>query len=143
MAVTLELPRHPARTLQRYLVDEINTEFYMSGGFAYAGNSGSGESSVIYTSADRGEDRIPRPGQRHSHLGSAFALGAQYGFTPSIAGKFEIMYVQLKSNSHSFTGPGGTAPVFTWSDDSTGHFTRSPGRSVVYHLLMRGGALGR
>lgn len=114
-----------------YLVENINTEFYMSGGFAYAGNGGSGDSSVVYT-APTGAKTVFQGRGSDTHTGSAFALGAQYGFTPELAGKFELMYVSLKSNNHTFYPPGGGTPYFL-SDDSKGHFTVAR-VGVSYHF---------
>jgi hypothetical protein len=104
-----------------YLFDEINTEVYFSGGFAFGGNSGAGESRVTYTAPD-GTTSVFQGRGKDTHTGSAFALGAQYGFDPHIIGKFEILYVKLKSNSHTFTPPGGDTSYYL-SDDSKVHFT--------------------
>jgi hypothetical protein len=113
-----------------YLFDEINTEVYLSGGFAYAGNSGSGESRVVYTAPGGGTTVFQGRGT-DTHTGGAFALGAQHGFTPRILGKFEILYVHLKSNSHTFYPPGGGS--YYLSDDSKVHFTIAR-VGVAYHF---------
>ena len=105
-------------------------EIYLSGGLAYAGNSGGGTGTVTYTSptgagttfAGRGSD---------THTGSVFGLGVQYGFTPVIDARLEYMYVRLKTDSHTYTLPGGSS--YYVSDDVRGTFNVIR-LGVAYHF---------
>lgn len=81
-------------------------ELYLSGGFAYGGNSGSGEGTVVYTSPTGARSTFVGRGS-DAHTGGVFGLGAQYAFASNLEGRIEYMHVKLKTNSHTFTPPGG------------------------------------
>lgn len=102
-----------------YVFLDHRAQAYISGGFAYAGNSGGG-GSVVYTSPTGGSTVFTRNGSNSSHTGSAVGLGGEYSWFNMVA-RVEFMYVDLKSNSHTFTGPAGTQ--YYISNDSKFHFS--------------------
>jgi opacity protein-like surface antigen len=95
-------------------------EVYLSGGLAYAGNSGGGTGNATYTSPAGAQTTFVGRGS-DTHTGSVFGLGVQYGFTSNIDARLEYMYVKLKTDSHTFTPPGG-GPSYYLSDDVKGTF---------------------
>lgn len=105
-------------------------EVYLSGGFAYGGNSGAGKGYVTYTSPAGATTTFTGSG-RDTHTGSVFGLGVQYGFTSTIDARLEYMYVRLKTESHTFYPPGGGS--YYLSDDVKGTFNVIRA-GVAYHF---------
>ena len=94
-------------------------EVYLSGGFAYGGNSGGGEGTVSYTSPTGAKSTFVGRGS-DTHTGGVFGLGAQYAFASNLDARIEYMHVNLKTNSHTFTPPGGGS--YYVSNDVKGTF---------------------
>lgn len=103
-----------------YVFANSRAQAYISAGFAYAGNSGGGR-DLVYTSPAGASTLFSRGGSNASHTGGAYGLGGEYALDNNMVLRVEYIYVDLKSNSHSFTGPGGT-PYFI-SNDVKGHFS--------------------
>lgn len=105
---------------QDYGVPLNPVELYLSGGFAYGGNSGRGGGTVTYTAPGGAQKTAFVSSGSDAHTGGVFGLGAQYAFAPNLDGRIEYMYVKLKTDNHTFTPPGGGS--YFVSDDVKGTF---------------------
>ena len=88
-----------------YVVD--NMQFFVSGGFAYAGNSSAGESTVTYTDPLGNTRSLTGSGSSQSHTGSVFGGGFEYGFDAHLAARLEYEYVSLKNSNITLNDPMG------------------------------------
>jgi outer membrane immunogenic protein len=103
-------------------VPNPQTEIFLSSGFAYAGNSGSKSGSVYYTNPVTGVTTgFTRNGSNSAHTGFAVGGGFSYAFMENLAARVEGMYIDLKSNDHTFYPPGGGA--YSIEDQFKFHFT--------------------
>ena len=89
-----------------YVIDNI--QLYLSGGFAYAGNSGAKETTVIFTPQSGGASRsYTGNGSNQSHWGSAFGVGGEYAINSAIAARLDYSYVSLKNSNITLSDPNG------------------------------------
>ncbi len=96
-------------------------EIYISGGFAYAGNSGTGNGGVTYTPVGGGAAvNFRGNGGGNTHTGSAIGGGFSWGFMPDLAVRVEGIYIDLKSEDRTFTVPSGTYNI---QESAKFHFT--------------------
>ena len=98
-----------------------NQEIYLSGGFAYAGNSGAGQATLTGPTSST----VIRGNNNSTKTGSAFGGGYSYAFNDNMAIRIEGMYINLKSNNQNFTVAGPTGQAYSYNFDEYGkfHFT--------------------
>jgi len=88
-----------------YVMD--NMQLFVSGGFAYAGNSSANENTVTYTDALGKSVSYTGSGSNQSHIGSVFGGGFEYALDSSLAVRVEYEYISLKNSNITLTPPGG------------------------------------
>jgi outer membrane immunogenic protein len=88
-----------------YVMD--NMQLFVSGGFAYAGNSSVNENTVTYTDALGNSVSFTGSGSNQSHTGSVFGGGFEYAFDSALAVRVEYQYISLKNSNITLTPPGG------------------------------------
>jgi len=98
-----------------------NQEIYLSGGFAYAGNSGAGQATVTYQPTTGGAvSQVFRSSNSGNKTGSAVGGGYSYAFNDNMAIRIEGMYIDLGTQDRSFTFQGQTYSI---SESAKFHFT--------------------
>jgi outer membrane immunogenic protein len=96
-------------------------EIYISGGLAYAGNSGGGTGSVTYTAPGGATTTWTSNGSDNkTKIGSAFGAGFSWAIMDNLALRVEGMYIDLKSQDRSFTVVGQT---YSLDETAKFHFT--------------------
>ena len=98
-----------------YVIDEI-MQVYVSGGFAYAGNSSPNENTVTYTDPLGGTRSFTGSGSDQSHTGSVFGAGFEYAFDTHLAARVEYEYISLKNSNITLTDPLSGGQVYIIND---------------------------
>ena len=89
-----------------YLVKD-NIQLFVSGGFAYAGNSDAGDSTVTYTSFFGNTSSYTGHGSSQSHTGTVFGAGGEYALDTQMSVRLEYEYINLGNSNVTLTGPQG------------------------------------
>lgn len=94
-----------------YVVQD-NMQVYVSGGFAYAGNSDPNENTVTFTDAGGNSRSFTGSGSNQSHTGSVFGAGFEYAFDTHLAARVEYEYISLKNSNITLTDPNSSGQVY-------------------------------
>jgi hypothetical protein len=114
-----------------YVFADDKAQMFFSAGFAFAGNSAGQSGTVTYTSPAGGQ-AIAYPNGRDSRTGAVFGLGWGYSVQARMDVRLEMLYVDLKTNFHSFNLPGSPS-AYSVGSQSQGHFTLLRA-GYVYHF---------
>jgi len=97
-------------------------EAYMSGGFAYGGNTGVGSGTVTYTSPAGVVTRLTGKSTSKSKTGSVIGAGFAKDFGDNLIWRVEYMRYMFKGENKTYTSP--TSASYTIDQSSaSGHFS--------------------
>lgn len=97
-----------------YVID--NMQVFVSGGFAYAGNSSPNENTVSFTDLAGNNRTFTGNGSSQSHTGSVFGAGFEYAFDSNLAARVEYEYISLKNSNITLTDPNSGGQIYIVND---------------------------
>lgn len=109
---------------------QADWEAYVSGGFAYGGNTGMGSGTVTYTSPTGVDTSLTGKSTSKSKTGSVIGAGFAKGFGDNLIWRVEYIRYMFKGENKTYTSPSSQSYKFDQSN-SSGHF------SVVRFAILK------